>query len=233
MPDPVCLAIETTGRTAAIALGVGCEDVTVREVARSRRHNLELLPAIDTLFRERGVTRDELRGGVVFVSLGPGSFTGLRVGVAASQMLGVTLGCDLVGVATIDALARNVPEAYRDRPVAVCLAAKRGRAYAAIYRRGQAAAPAASVTLDALLTSDPRPAALLGDAVSDQLAKHAADNAAGVEVLDESLATVRAEAVFELGRRAWRRGDTTPPARLLPIYGREPEAVRLWEARGT
>lgn len=221
MDDRWALAIETSGRSAPVALGRGVDDVVSREVERSRRHNLALLPTIDALCRERGVGASGLAA--VFVSLGPGSFTGLRVAVAAAQMLGLSRGCDLVGVPTIEALAANVPPERRDEAVALCLNTKRGRAYAAVVHGGRFVRAAANVELEALWAGPPRPVA----AVAEKLDAVPAS----VVWLNEGHAEVRAEVVYRLGRERWLAGETTPPARLLPIYGREPEAVRLWEAR--
>ncbi|MFW6337135.1 MAG: tRNA (adenosine(37)-N6)-threonylcarbamoyltransferase complex dimerization subunit type 1 TsaB [Phycisphaeraceae bacterium] len=240
MVDAWVLAIETSGRRSSVALGraTGDAGLEVREVARSRRHNLELLPTVAALCRERGVTAAELSA--VVVSLGPGSFTGLRVGVAAAQMLGLTTSCELVGVPTIEALACNIPERLRREPVAVCLGSKRGWTYAAVYAEGVALQPPRGVTFDELL-ADPaagkdttaRPTALLGERLREQLDKHATVDTSSVECLEDEHAEVRVEHVFTLGLAKWQRGETQPPERLRPIYGREPEAVRLWRQRST
>ena len=238
MSEPWVLAIETSGRRAAVALGRASDEAgpAVREVARSRRHNLELMPTVAALCQERGVTAAELSA--VVVSLGPGSFTGLRVGVAAAQMLGLTTSCELVGVPTIEALACNIPERLRAEPVAACLSSKRGWTYAAVYADGAVLRPAEGVAFDALLAeagegdeAGPRPTALLGERLREQLEKHAAVDASSVECLEGEHAEVRAEHVFTLGLAKWQRGETEEPDRLRPIYGREPEAVRLWRQR--
>lgn len=238
MSDPWVLAIETSGRRASVALGRATGEVglEVREVARSRRHNLELLPAVASLCEERGVTAAELSA--VMVSLGPGSFTGLRVGVAAAQMLGLTTGCELVGVPTIEALACNIPARLRREPVAVCLSSKRGWTYAAVYAQGVALQPPRGMTFDELLVdaaadtqTAPRPTALLGERVQEQLQKYTAADATSVECLEAEHAEVRVEHVFTLGLTMWQRGETQPPERLHPHYGREPEAARLWRER--
>lgn len=238
MAEPWVLAIETSGRQASIALGLATDEAgpEVRAVPRGRRHNLELLPTVAALCRARGVTAADLS--VAVVSLGPGSFTGLRIGVAAAQMLGLTTACELVGVPTIEALACNIPERLRGEPVAVCLSTKREWTYAAVYAEGVAVRPATGVTFDELLagtttTGDTpsRPRAVLGERVRESMEKHASVDASSVTCLEAEHAVVRAEHVFTLGRARWQRGETHKPEDLRPLYGRAPEAVRLWRQR--
>ena len=117
------LAIETSGRTGAIALGRGDELLAVVDLPQQRRHTLELMPTIDRLCREHGVGACDL--GEVCVSLGPGSFTGLRVALATVKMLALAGGVRVVGIPSIDALRLEHPEAM------VLLNIKRGSAYCA------------------------------------------------------------------------------------------------------
>lgn len=90
------LAIDTTDEMAAI--GLSLDGVAKAELRWScpRRHNAELLPAIDGLLRRASVTKNELTA--VFVCLGPGSYMGVRIGVATAKTLAHTLGLPLVGV---------------------------------------------------------------------------------------------------------------------------------------
>ena len=96
---------------------------TTAELPAARRHNLDLMPTIAALCDEHGVTPADLAE--VYVSLGPGSFTGLRIAVATAKMLALSLGVKLVGVPTLDVLRRQHPEAM------VCLNVKRDTAWSA------------------------------------------------------------------------------------------------------
>lgn len=117
------LAIETSGRTGAIALGRDDGLLATIDLPRQRRHTLELMPTIDRLCRDRGVRPRDL--GEVYVSLGPGSFTGLRVALATVKMLALAGGVRVVGIPSIDALRIEHPGAM------VLLNIKRGSAYCA------------------------------------------------------------------------------------------------------
>jgi tRNA threonylcarbamoyl adenosine modification protein YeaZ len=117
------LAIETSSRRGSIALGHGPEVIATAELPAQRRHNLDLVPAMDTLLQRRGLRPIDL--GELYLSLGPGSFTGLRVAVATAKMLSLTLNLKLVGVPTLDVLRDQHPGAM------VCLNVKRDTAWSA------------------------------------------------------------------------------------------------------
>ncbi|MEM7627328.1 MAG: tRNA (adenosine(37)-N6)-threonylcarbamoyltransferase complex dimerization subunit type 1 TsaB [Planctomycetota bacterium] len=117
------LAIETSTRTGRVALGRGDELLACVELPAKRRHNLDLVPTIDRVCRDHGVAPPDLAE--LYVSLGPGSFTGLRSAVATSKMLALSLGVKLVGVPTLDVLRVQHPEEV------VCLNVKRDTAWSA------------------------------------------------------------------------------------------------------
>jgi len=117
------LAIETAARRGVIALGRDDDLLELAELPVKRRHNIELIPAIAALCEKHGVTAAQLAE--VYVSLGPGSFTGLRIALATVKMLALVHGTRVVGVPTLDALCRRHPGAL------VCLNVKRGGAWSA------------------------------------------------------------------------------------------------------
>ncbi|MEO0587835.1 MAG: tRNA (adenosine(37)-N6)-threonylcarbamoyltransferase complex dimerization subunit type 1 TsaB, partial [Planctomycetota bacterium] len=124
------LAIETSQRQASIALGRGDDVLESRDLPQLKRHNLELMPTIDALVRDHGLGPADLAE--VYLSVGPGSFTGLRVAVATGKLLTFALPhLKLVAVPTLDVLAAQAPA---DVPhVAACLNTKANTVYAAIY----------------------------------------------------------------------------------------------------
>jgi len=117
------LAIEAAARRGAVALGRGDELLETAELPVKRRHGVELMPAIAGLCDAYGMFSEQL--GQVYVSLGPGSFTGLRIALATVKMLALCRGTAVVGVPTLEALCRQHPEAM------VCLNVKRGGAWSA------------------------------------------------------------------------------------------------------
>jgi tRNA threonylcarbamoyladenosine biosynthesis protein TsaB len=100
------LILETSGRTR---IGVAIDGVvTVTEdLGGGRQQNRHLLPTVERLLRTVDLTPRSLS--CVVVSIGPGSYTGLRVGITAAKTLAYTLGCSLVAVPTFAAIAAEVP----------------------------------------------------------------------------------------------------------------------------
>lgn len=229
MPDPRHnLAIECSGRRGSVTLGLDDAIIETAAIPEQRRHTVELMPTIDALFQKHALTPRDLAE--VYLSIGPGSFTGLRIGVAAARMLALTLGVRIAAVPTLDVLVRNAPPEFQR--VAPCLALKSDRVYAGVFRRcdqgWHTEVPPALVTLEELLSTAKTPVALLGD----PLPPHASfPDDAGVTVLPIELATPRSEVVWELGHAMARRGEFADAAALVPLYIRPPEAVELWDRR--
>ena len=230
---PYNLAIETSGRHGSVSLGRGDDLLASEHLTQQRRHNVGLMPAIDRLCREHGASPRELRE--LYVSLGPGSFTGLRVGITTAKMIALATGAKVVGVPTLEVLSPNAPDEVEH--VAVGLNLKRETLYSAVFRRPRKRHPGgngvallvdpALRTLEELLRVTPRPAALIAEKLPD----HAATLPDDIAALPPSAAVARSEIVWHLGRERAKRGDFTVPAKLRPLYVREPEAVTLWNQR--
>ncbi|MEZ6192682.1 MAG: tRNA (adenosine(37)-N6)-threonylcarbamoyltransferase complex dimerization subunit type 1 TsaB [Phycisphaerales bacterium] len=228
MPDrPYNLAIETSGRSGSVTLGRGEKKVTTVGLQHKRRHNVELIPTIDALCREHDIKPDAI--GQVYVSLGPGSFTGLRVGITTAKMLALANGVEVFGIPTLDVLAENAPA--ETEHVAVCLNLKRDTVHSAVYQREgdrwSAIVEPKLRTMPELLEACPRPVCLMGDplpAIPDELSQ-------SVTILGPDYAEGRSDAVHKLGRHAAATRPPDDPMLLVPLYIREPEAVELWNQR--
>ncbi|HEX7009335.1 MAG TPA: tRNA (adenosine(37)-N6)-threonylcarbamoyltransferase complex dimerization subunit type 1 TsaB [Phycisphaeraceae bacterium] len=223
------LAIETSSRHGSITLGRCDELLATADLMQARRHNVPLVPAIDRLCRQHGIGPADL--GQVYVSIGPGSFTGLRVAVAAVKMLAMAQGVRVAAVPTLDVLAQNAPPEAGH--VAVCLNMKGQTCYSGVYRWAGGLWKLVSSpllrTMEELLREAPRPVAVLGDPLPALPAELAQDE--GVTILPATLAQPRSEAVWRLGRAMAQQGAWADAMRLTPLYAREPEAVTLWEKR--
>ena len=222
------LAIETSSHCGSVTLGRGDEFLQTAQLIQPRRHNVDLMPAVEVLFDRHGARPGAL--GELHVSIGPGSFTGLRIAIATARMLAMAGGAKLVAVPTLDVVARNGPA---DAPhLAVCLNLKRDRFYAGLFDRREgswhAAGEPALMTMAELQSAAPGPLTIIADKLPD-----GADQAVtgGVRLLPPQTAIPRSEVVWRLGRAAARRGEYTDAFDLMPLYVREPEAVELWNNR--
>src|SRR5262249_23790657 len=101
------LALDTSTRHAAMAVGRADGAVFVAPGHPSTGHGRGLIPALRDLMREAGLQLTDLDG--LAVGLGPGSFTGLRVGVTAVKTLAYACGKPLVGLDSMEIVARNAP----------------------------------------------------------------------------------------------------------------------------
>ena len=227
---PFNLAIETSSRHGSLSLG--CGDRLLGSVAldQSQRHNIDLMPGIDAIVDRHGATAGQI--GEVYVSIGPGSFTGLRIAVATAKMLAIAGGASVVAVSTTEVIARNCPPDVAH--LAVCLNCKRDRVYAGLFRRAgdtlQLTGQPCLMTMAQVLAQSPRPLALIGAPLPDP---DGSEPQAGdaIRRLPPQLAIPQSNQLWHLGREA--KGRTTDPLELLPLYAREPEAVELWKKRRT
>lgn len=228
MPARLLLAIESATPDASVALLRGDHVVAARRGPAGRPASESLLPTVLALLEEAGVALAALDA--FAVSIGPGSFTGLRVGVATVKGLAFGSPQPVVPVPTLAALASRAGASRGC--VAALLDAQRGEVYAALHEA------------DALRTPRLAPTVLRPAALADALARHAAGEeivaiGEGVAVAGEALrerfgARVRlvappegapdAAAVGRLAQRLLERGAALAAERVAPLYVRRAEA---------
>ncbi|QDV34070.1 tRNA (adenosine(37)-N6)-threonylcarbamoyltransferase complex dimerization subunit type 1 TsaB [Tautonia plasticadhaerens] len=132
------LAIDSSTLRSALALSVeGRDGPLLAYPEAGPRHGRLLVPTIRGLLDRGGLEPGHL--GAVAVGLGPGSFTGLRVGVTAAKVLAYAVGCPVVGLSSLEALARGVPA--EELRVEVAVDAQRGDLFSASFRRDDPGGP--------------------------------------------------------------------------------------------
>lgn len=141
------LAIDTALASLRLALaGRGVERVAVADMPRG--HAEALFPAIEALLQQAGLAAGQLSR--IAVNIGPGSFTGTRVGVAAAKGLALALEVPLHGITTLQALATEAA----GEPCAVIMDARRGEVYFQLFAADGAGDPPALVPVDDLAQVD-------------------------------------------------------------------------------
>lgn len=108
MMDPILLHIETATDVCSVALTQGAEVLGVCESADGNSHSKNLLPFIDQVLRENGKTSADLQG--IVVSIGPGSYTGLRIGVSTAKGMAYSLGIPVITVSTLESIAQGAKQ---------------------------------------------------------------------------------------------------------------------------
>jgi len=210
------VALETSRRTASLALGSGA--VVLEDELGAEAHARDLVPRLAHLLERAGVERraGRLRLGAVFVGLGPGSYTGLRVGIATALALARATGAALYGLSSFEALAFAQLEVGTEGTVA--LDARAGRFYHARYRRVAGGLleldPPSTCTTEELAERCARAHVLLGN---PELVPSAGLALAPSTVLRTD-ARPRARALLELGRARRASGALAPQSSLEPLY---------------
>ena len=145
------VALETSSRPPSLALGVG-DTVRAAALGESRRHASDLLPTLSALLKEQGVAPGDVD--LVSVGVGPGSYTGLRVGIATALGLARGAGAAVVSVPSVAAMAYGALEVGQEGMV--LLDARARELYVARYRREEhgvleLVAPSVTTSVDTTL----------------------------------------------------------------------------------
>lgn len=222
------LALDTSTRLAGIALYDGASGLIAEYNWHSaNRHTVELMPHISAMIAQAGVAPSDLRA--VGVALGPGSFTGLRVALAAAKGLALAQGLTLLGVPTLDAVA--YPHESQPVPVVAVIQAGRGRVCWAPYAHGPGGwgpqEPYALSTIPALANTIVRPTVFVGELLpADRETLTRFVGRARAIFLSPALSMRRAGYVAELAWRRFADGEADDPAALSPIYLHEPSGPK-------
>ena len=168
------------------------------------------------------------------VSIGPGSFTGLRVGLSFAKGVSFASGAQLVGVSTLEALAAAAPPRFS--LVATVTDARRGETYTAVFRRAAgsverlmddtALAPAEASERIAQELGAPGSCALVGDGAERYADAFARLRDLAVEIIPFREIHPRGGIVASLGEQLLRRGENDRPEKLVPLYVRASAAER-------
>jgi tRNA threonylcarbamoyladenosine biosynthesis protein TsaB len=211
------LAVETSTMAGAVALLEDARVVGESLLDVRTTHSERLMLAIDRVLADAGWEARHLNA--LAVAVGPGSFTGLRIGLAAVKGLALALRCPVVAVPTLDAMAAALPWAA----CAVCpvLDARKGEVYASLYRWDGTA-----------MRREWEYLALAPEALAARLTEPVIGVGDGAALVPSPWVTLArpmrrgasAAVVGWLGEERLLRGDTVAPAALVPTYLRPSEA---------
>jgi tRNA threonylcarbamoyladenosine biosynthesis protein TsaB len=220
--NPLLLAIDTSSRQAGVALFQGGRGLLAEYNWHSaNRHTEELIPALEMLLAGAGCRVSDLTA--IAVALGPGSFSGLRVGLAAAKGLAVASRVKLLGVSTLDVTA--FPHHAQPLPVVAVVQAGRGRLYSARYEGG-VRGPYRLSTPPELAAHTAGPVLFVGElTAADRAALTQALGEADAQFLPSSQSLRRAGCLAELAWRRFERGEADDAASLSPLYLQQPDGA--------
>jgi tRNA threonylcarbamoyladenosine biosynthesis protein TsaB len=228
------LILGITTSTAQVGCAIGGHEGVLGAVhsSRGRRHAETLTPAIEFLCRQARVEMADL--GAVAVDLGPGLYTGLRVGISSAKALAYARRLPVIGVPSLDLLA--FPLRHTDHTIVCVIDARRGEVFHATYRPS----PGGVQRLGDPQVSSPE------DLASDLLAirgdvllvgdgalryREAFEGIKRVEVADHGLAHPMASSLVQLAHARALREEFVGPQEVAPLYLRRPDAEINWQRR--
>jgi len=211
------LGIDTSSKFLSVAVSENDDIIKEENLLLGRQHSSLLVPKIKELLKGVGLSISDID--VFVVGLGPGSFTGLRIGVSTVKGFGLTLSKPCIGVASIDAMALNVDG--REGQIVPVIDAKRGNVYSAIYMRKNNRIVKRSkhllLKIDDLMKKVKEPAIFLGDGVS--LYKENIERLSERSIfLEEKHWYPRASNLIRLAFPEARKNKKRDLSRLNPIY---------------
>ena len=222
------IAIETSSSVGSVACVAHGRIVCERAFTEGLAHGRDLVVELERCLGDAEWQRSDIE--LVAVSVGPGSYTGLRVGAAAAKTLAYALGVPVMPVCSLDVVAENGPRSADY--AAVVVDARRGQVYAAFYVNVglsffREEGPVLENPAD-FAKRLPAPTFLLGDGI--QKYREAFD-LKGLEALPEKMWRPRAANAGLLGEKAYLIGERVEVTAIKPLYLRLPEAEEKWRAR--
>ena len=217
--QPRFLIVETSHRVGKVALALGAAIVAERALDESRRHARDLAPAAQQLLRQQGWRARDLDA--VIVSCGPGSYTGLRVGLMSAKTLAYATGCALLAIETFQAIYQHVCAEHQN--IDVIADAQQDNIYA--RRFGTFAEPLTIVPFEMWLES--------------ALALHVVVTGPGLESFADRLPPAltmlpretwlsQPTSLLKIGRARFLNGERDDPFVVEPLYLRASSAEETW-----
>ena len=223
------LALDTATRVCTVGLVQDGHVLAEYDISVGLTHSEGLMPQLDQMFARTGIKKENIDR--IAVSIGPGSFTGLRIGLAAAEAMAYAWQCWICGVNTLEAMAYNIP--VEGVVLAPVLDAQKGNFYTAFYewtdgelRKVRPVEMADRETLLQQLQACGKPVLLMGEC--EKLMKKELPD--GISVAPEQVRLPKASSVA-LAAEGTEPLTGEDVFTLRPYYIRKSEAEELWEKR--
>ena len=251
IPKPLILAVETSGRAGSAAIAIGEQILAEAAFSGPMRHSAEIFPTVSALLKDLGRKPKEIEH--IYISIGPGSFTGLRIAVTIAKTFNLANNAKIVPVDTLDVIAANITtentlptSSHRARvtgpeTIAAILDAKRSQFFIALYQRNTSdkrPVPQVRATSDGIWKKILPDSLITAPQFLEQFACKEKPiwllgeglvyyrdkfKADGIRFLNERYWTPRAEKVHLLGWKLAVQEKFANPLTLQPAYLRKPD----------
>ncbi len=223
------LGIDTSTLTGGVALLQDGQLIGESVLNIRTTHSERLLPALETLLAQGGLIPQELDG--ISVVTGPGSFTGLRIGVATAKGLAYALGHPLLGTTTLEAYGWQFK--FFPGPVIPLIDARREQVYWQVFQGGQALKPPEHGPLTDLLSysTNLNRACLFVEDGALTYVQMILEGVPEAVLPPPALALLRPSAVAHLGYTRLLQGEASDAFSLNPTYMRKTEAELKWQEK--
>jgi tRNA threonylcarbamoyl adenosine modification protein YeaZ len=222
---PITLSLELSQQIASVAMSTPTGRVLELNIDNSCRKEDSVMPSIQKLASELNIAPDSLE--LVVISIGPGGFTGLRSAVAIAKMISLVSGAAIVPIETALSVAHNAN--IGSGPYFVVSGVKQDTFWLSkVHNKNNTwfceSAPSSSLELEQSIHTVK---ALFGDSYLPKSVS-ALCVSEGIQIHESA---VSAKSLLSLGVQLFKndKDTTVNPLELLPLYPREPEAVRLWK----
>ena len=229
------LALETAAKAVSAAITEDGRILASGYQDTGLTHSRTLMPILEGLFRNTELTAADMNA--IAVSAGPGSFTGVRIGVSAAKGLAFAASIPAVAVSTLAALARNV--SFAEGLIVCAMDARRGQIYNALFEAGDGRltrlTPDRAVALSDLaeeLRNDSRPKTVLGDGAGLCFG-YLTEAGISCRLAPPQLLMQNAMSVALEAEDLIQGGNLVSAQELAPVYLRPPQAERLLATKGT
>jgi tRNA threonylcarbamoyladenosine biosynthesis protein TsaB len=220
------VGIETSSLIGSIAVCDGDTIVSKKTFGKNLKHGKEIVSSLESIFNDINWEPKDID--LIAVSIGPGSYTGLRIGVTCAKTLAYGLGKPVIGVPTLDVLVENVKD-YNSKTICPVIDAKRKSVYACIYDKdkNRTITDYLFISADSLIDILPESTLIFGDGVEPYKDIFMQKEITIVE--DENLGIADAVNVARLGLKRYEQGERCEINSLVPLYLRKSEAEEKLE----
>lgn len=228
----LALSVETSGRRGSVAFGTGERIIAEITFSAVMRHSAELFTSVQALLKQVRKKPEDIEH--IYITVGPGSFTGLRIGVTMAKMMSFANDIRIVGVSTMDVIAKNASRYIDDtkspiKKIATILDAKRNQFYISIFERVED--DWVKIQMECLMTASEfverfgasnNPLWLLGEGLLYYADQFRTDR---IHIIDQNYWYPSAGSLYLIGRKLAQLGKFTDAEALKPFYLREPDVI--------